>query len=123
VLCWQCDLCAQTDGFVLDPLSMVVEFAANGSLDAYLDKSEGRQLALRARLEILLGCARGVDHLHAEEVVHRDLAARNILLAGDLTPKVSDFGMARDIGGEESNETRTRVGPIKWMGETHAVRS
>jgi serine/threonine protein kinase len=37
------------------------------------------------------GIARGMLHLHLENIVHRDLAARNILLTESLEPKISDF--------------------------------
>ena len=40
----------------------------------------------------------------------------NILLGDNDKPKVSDFGMSRVDEGEDANETRTRVGPLKWMG-------
>ena len=62
------------------------------------------------------GIASGMGHLHAENIIHRDLAARNILLdAGKKNPKVSDFGLSRRCFGEVENQTKSDVGPLKWM--------
>lgn len=41
--------------------------------------------------------ADGMAYLAAKKFVHRDLAARNCMVAEDLTVKIGDFGMTRDI--------------------------
>ena len=48
--------------------------------------------------------------------MHRDLAARNILVGLDMSIKVSDFGLTRQVSNElvyMSNKNRKL--PIKWM--------
>ncbi|RRT80426.1 hypothetical protein B296_00004221 [Ensete ventricosum] len=52
----------------------------------------------RTRVRICIGVARGLAFLHEEvrpRILHRDIKASNILLDKDLTPKISDFGLAR----------------------------
>ncbi|KVI10308.1 hypothetical protein Ccrd_011330 [Cynara cardunculus var. scolymus] len=58
------------------------------------------QFSWRTRTKICIGIARGLAYLHEEvrpHIVHRDIKAGNILLDKDLTPKISDFGLAKLI--------------------------
>jgi len=98
------------------PLCIVLELCSLGSLNKLL-KSQQIEITSTFQIEILLGIARGVSHLHKHNIVHRDLASRNILLSSyDIGGvKVSDFGLARSLGLLEIGETKSLIGPIKWM--------
>jgi serine/threonine protein kinase len=76
-------------GVCESPLSCVTEYVANGSLHRYL--RQNRSLTPELEHRMVEGIARGMLHLHLENIVHRDLAARNILLTESLEPKISDF--------------------------------
>lgn len=67
----------------------------------------------RLVVQWLQGIAAGMLHLSSEDIVHRDLAARNVLLARDLTPKLSDFGLARLVAANSWGNTKTNIGPIR----------
>ena len=58
------------------------------------------QFSWQTRYRICVGVASGLAFLHEEVkpyIVHRDIKASNILLDNDLTPKISDFGLAKLI--------------------------
>jgi serine/threonine protein kinase len=66
----------------------------------------------KTRFEIILGIARGLTYLHEESsfrIVHRDIKASNVILDTDLTPKVSDFGLAKLYEEHKSHVSTSRI--------------
>lgn len=43
------------------------------------------------------------------KIIHRDLAARNVMVGEGETCKVTNFGMARDVGREGAYQCKTKV--------------
>jgi hypothetical protein len=72
---------------------LLMELVAGADL-AHLIAAEAPLPAERV-VAIGRGVAAGLAEAHRAGLVHRDLKPANILLAGDGTPKVADFGLAR----------------------------
>jgi WD40 repeat protein len=78
-----------------------LEFVDGGHLGARIG---GNPLPPREAARIVEAIARGVQLAHSRNVVHRDLKPSNILLTKDGTPKIADFGLARQLD-EDSGAT------------------
>jgi serine/threonine protein kinase len=92
---------------------LVMEFVAGGSLRDVLLRE--RQLPLQRALSILLELADALGRAHHLKVIHRDLKPENVLIAGDGTPRLSDFGSAR-MGGRNLTPSHALIGTLSYLG-------
>ncbi|KAL5578998.1 hypothetical protein UlMin_011440 [Ulmus minor] len=105
---------------------LVYEYVANKSLDYFLfDSKKQGQLNWPIRCNIIEGIVRGILYLHEDsrlKIIHRDLKASNILLDTKMIPKVSDFGLAKIFGADQTQGNTIRiVGTYGYMAPEYAM--
>ncbi|AAG31195.1 receptor serine/threonine kinase PR5K, putative [Arabidopsis thaliana] len=99
--------------------AIIYEFMENGSLDKFISSKKSSTMDWRELYGIALGVARGLEYLHhgcRTRIVHFDIKPQNVLLDDNLSPKVSDFGLAKLCERKESilslMDTRGTIGYI-----------
>ena len=96
-------------GSVAGQAYLVLEVVEGQSLNEHVRQQVP---TLTQRVRLLLRVAEAVEYAHARLVVHRDLKPSNIVVGGDGTPKLLDFGIAAlldDDGSASPSGELTRL--------------
>ncbi|KAK7309206.1 hypothetical protein RJT34_05746 [Clitoria ternatea] len=104
---------------------LVYEYVDNGNLEQWLHGDVGpcSPLSWEIRMNIILGTAKGLTYLHEglePKVVHRDIKSSNILLSKQWNAKVSDFGLAKLLGSDNSYITTRVMGTFGYVAPEYA---
>lgn len=75
---------------------------------------------LARRLYLLRMIGEAVAHAHGLAIIHRDLKPSNILITGDGSVKLVDFGIAKQLDADGQAADRTRTG-LRLMTPAYAA--
>ncbi|KAM9316367.1 tyrosine-protein kinase Blk [Gastrophryne carolinensis] len=96
-----------------EPIYIVAEYMANGSLVDFLKTEEGAKLRFPKLVDMAAQVAEGMAYIEKKNYIHRDLRAANVLVSDILCCKIGDFGLARVIDSEYIAKEGAKF-PIKW---------
>ncbi|XP_059283841.1 G-type lectin S-receptor-like serine/threonine-protein kinase SD2-5 isoform X2 [Lycium ferocissimum] len=98
---------------------LVYEYMANVSLDRWIFHGKQEQsLTWDVRKKIISDVAKGLAYLHEDcnnKIIHLDIKPQNILLDHNFNAKVSDFGLSKLVGKDESKIFTTMRGTPGYL--------
>ncbi|XP_034914044.1 LRR receptor-like serine/threonine-protein kinase EFR [Populus alba] len=119
--------CAGVDVQGNDFKALVYEFMINGSLEEWLhpihtldlEVHQPKNLNLIQRLNIAIDVANALDYLHKQcqmPIVHCDLKPSNVLLDGDMTAHVGDFGLLKFLSEASCQSSSSQTSSVGLKG-------
>jgi WD40 repeat protein/serine/threonine protein kinase len=106
---------------------LVMRWLRGGSLHDSIEKNG--PWSPRAAAQLLTHIGEALAVAHRQGVIHRDLKLENILLDENGNPYLTDFGIAKDLGGQSITQNDAIMGspaylsPEQIKGETVTPRS
>ncbi len=98
---------------------IALELVDGGNLSSKCDGKPQKHQYAAQTVETL---ARAVNVAHQAGVIHRDLKPQNVLMTLDGQPKVTDFGLAKDIGsGSGQTHAGSIIGTPSYMAPEQAA--
>jgi serine/threonine protein kinase len=94
-------------------LYLVMQCAEGETFDNIIAQ-EGR-VELGESVRIIIEVLRALEYAHDQGVIHRDIKPSNIIIRGDGTVKVMDFGIAKIMGSTKLTQTGQTMGTVRYM--------
>jgi len=60
--------------------------------------ADGKHVAEKDALRIILQCAKALQHAHDQNLIHRDVKPKNLMITSSGDVKLADMGLAREVG-------------------------
>ena len=97
-----------------DDFFLVLEYV-NGPTLADLIDTAGGPLPEKQVLQIIREVLAGLNCAHEHGILHRDVKPPNVLIDQDGRARLTDFGIARELGGAARSEAGMTIGTVEYM--------
>ena len=83
-----------------------------------------KEISIVRAAEIVKQVASGLEHAHRHTIIHRDIKPENIMICEDGIPKITDFGLARQLSQDvHITQQNTIMGTPLYMSPEQAEGS
>ncbi len=95
---------------------IAMEYCSGESLLSYLrSKSMTKtEISIYELSKFCCEIASGMEYIAGRKIIHGDLSTRNVLLTGDLTCKIGDFGLSRKLYEYSLYIKSNKQEPLPW---------
>lgn len=93
-------------------LLIFMEFVSGEGLDSLIER---RALSTEESLEIFESIVESIAYVHSNGIVHRDIKTDNIKISDSGTPKLLDFGIAKDPSSLNMTEVGGVIGTPNYL--------
>lgn len=94
-----------------------MEYVGGGDLHGLL--SSKKILNMHEGIYILKGILKGLSVIHEKHIVHADIKPENILITSSIEPKITDFGVAKELQGTQIKDQEIK-GTLKYLCPQYA---
>jgi serine/threonine protein kinase/formylglycine-generating enzyme required for sulfatase activity/dienelactone hydrolase len=96
---------------------IAMEFIGGRSLK---QRIAGKRLTQAEAVDLAVQLAEGLEEAHKKGIVHRDIKPGNIMLTERGQAKITDFGLAKVLGGSLITKQATTMGTVAYMSPEQA---
>ena len=98
-------------------LYILMEKCGDGDLNKYF-RMNYDLIDIKQKVKLMSHISDGLSYLHSQRIVHRDIKPANILikiLNGEPGAKITDFGLSKFLGPEDTSLMTSNVGTAAFM--------
>lgn len=100
------------------------QFIAMQFISGETMQDAAKEMTIQQKVRVLIDVCSGLQAAHNLGVIHRDIKPTNILVvrtdAGEWTPYITDFGLARELAGPGLTTTGMVMGTASYMAPEQA---